>query len=139
MNKRRWIYLVVFLAVFFLIYQNDKMQDINNISFISKDDLVKDFANLKDNQDLPEPVLGGTFHAVEMYFPADFMGQKGDAFYVYMEDGHIGVTQYYLIHPESEDEKAPLTYKVKDSWENFRIPEGKYESYDFTEQVWKKV
>ncbi|MEA1961672.1 MAG: hypothetical protein U9N81_10465 [Bacillota bacterium] len=139
MNKRRLIYIYIFLItiVFVYVYQESK-SDILVDPFIDKQSIVEDFIDLSDNT-IPSGILGGTFYATEIYFPEKFSGIKGDSFYVALEDGHVMITAHYnIVAANGDDAKEPLLYEIKDSWDNFRPPAGKFESYNYLDETWKR-
>ncbi len=141
MKMRRYIYLIVFVMVGFMIYQYGDGKTIAPPQSISKQDVMKDFADLKGNKDIPSATLGGNYFATEVFFPDDYVGEQGDEFYVSMEDGHVMLTQKYIIEVigASKDKSGKLLYKLKDNWENFRPPAGKYESYKYDGKTWTKA
>lgn len=136
MRKRSVIYFLLFALIAFLFYQSETANHAKLPPVISKEEILTDFQDLEDN-DIPEGKLGGNFYVTHLYFPAGFQGQKGDVFYVSLEDGHIVITQYYIIQKE-QDESEKLIYRVKDTWENFQPPDGKYETYVNNEGKWQK-
>ena len=140
MKPRRIIYLLAMALVAYFLYTNTQTETIDTPQSITHKEIFADFADLSDN-DIPEATLGGTFFTTEIFFPADFIGDAGDEFYVTMEDGHTMYTQRYIIEKKinQPDETAELVYKLKVNWENFRPPAGKYESYKFDGEKWTQV
>lgn len=140
MKTRGIIYLLAFALIAYFLYTNSQNEPIAPPQSITRQEIFADFADLRDN-DIPEASLGGTFFTTEIFFPADFIGDAGDEFYVTMEDGHTLYTQRYIIEKEEArpDETARLIYKLKVNWENFRPPAGKYLSYKFDGEKWTKV
>lgn len=142
MKARRIIYLIVFLmAAVFIFKYGDNRQIVFYPDSISKQDVLKDFADLSDNKNIPAGELGGNYFATEVFFPDDYIGDQGDEFYVTLEDGHMQLTQKYLIEKVATkgDKSGILKYKLKENWENFKPPAGKYESYKFDGKKWTKV
>ena len=140
MKPRRILYLLAMALVAYFLYTNTQTETIDTPQSITHKEIFADFADLSDN-DIPEATLGGTFFTTEIFFPADFIGDAGDEFYVTMEDGHTMYTQRYIIEKKinQPDETAKLVYKLKVNWENFRPPAGKYESYKFDGEKWAQV
>lgn len=140
MKIRSFIYLVVFLIVGFIIFQYGEGREIKAPASISKNDILTDFADLKDN-DIPAGKLGGTYYTTHISFPDDFTGDQGDEFYVSMEDGHNTLTQRYIIEQigASKEKSGKLVYKLKVSWENYVPPTGKYETYKYDGKSWTKM
>jgi len=141
MKARRVIYLLAFLLVGFIVFKYGQGNEITPAPSISKQDVLKDFADLKDNQDIPDGTLGGSYYTTAVFFPDDYVGDRGDEFYVSMEDGHVMLTQKYTIQEigATKEKSGKLLYKVKDNWENFRPPTGKYETYKYDGQKWVKT
>lgn len=142
MNKRRVVYFTIIAALIlgYVYYYSSHKAEVISVPSISREIILQDFKDLEDNE-IPKGQLGGTFYPTIINFPTDFSGHKGQEFYVTMEDGHIILTQKYLIELiDNEGQQQELMYKVKDNWENFIPPEGKFESYsfDYSKQKWVK-
>ncbi len=140
MKIRSFIYLIVFVAVGLIIFKYGEGQDIVAPTSISKQEILADFADLQDN-DIPEATLGGTYFPTSISFPDDFVGDQGDEFYVSMEDGHVTLTQRYIIEQigASKEKSGKLVYKRKANWENYTPPAGKYETHKYDGKTWTKV
>ena len=140
MKIRSFIYLIVFLLIGLLIFKYGEGQEIVPPESVSKQDILTDFADLQDN-DIPAGTLGGTYFTTAVSFPDDFVGDQGDEFYVSMEDGHVALTQRYIIEQigASEDKSGKLIYKLKANFENFTPPAGKYETHKYDGKSWSKV
>lgn len=143
MKIRNFIYLVAFGIIAFLIFKHGTGDDITPapLPSISKQAVLEDFADLKDNPSIPSGSLGGTYYTTEVFFPDDYTGDIGDEFYVCMEDGHKLLTQKYVIYKTTaqQGQDESLQYKLKDSWEDFKPPKGKYESHKYDGKTWTKV
>lgn len=140
MKIRTVVYLLVFAFMAYFLYNYNQVEAIVAPPSITQQQIFSDFADLTDN-DIPAASLGGQFFTTEIFFPDDFVGDAGNEFYVSMEDGHVLYTQRYIIQEiDAQQGKAgKLVYKLKANWENFRPPAGKYESYKFDGEKWKKV
>lgn len=141
MKIRRFIYLIVFGMVAFMIFKYGDGREIVPPQSISKQDVLNDFADLQDNQGIPSGTLGGNYFTTEVFYPDDYIGDQGDEFYVSMEDGHDMLTQKYTIKEigSTQEKSGKLQYELKDNWENFKPPAGKYESYKYDGKKWTKV
>ena len=139
MNRR--IIYIIFLAVGAYIIYNLGLSNpgTDPIANIDKKAILQDFSDLRDNN-VPPGTLGGSFYPTYLFFPKDFQGKNGDEFYLSMEDGHIMLTQKYIIQPQVSKDGKPtqLLYQVKDTWENYRPPLGKFETYSFNGEIWNK-
>ncbi len=139
MNTRRIIYLLALALVAYFLFAHNQTETKQPPPSISRQEIFADFADLADN-DIPEATLGGTFFTTDVFFPADFIGEAGDEFYVTMEDGHNQYTQRYIIETKvQKDLSVELIYKPKANWQGFRPPEGKYESYKFDGEKWTQA
>ena len=140
MKIRSFIYLIVFLIVGFIIFKYGDGQEIVAPTSISKQAVLADFADLQNNE-IPEAELGGAYFTTAISFPDDFVGDQGDEFYVSMEDGHVTLTQRYIIEQigASEGKSGKLVYKLKANWENFTPPAGKYETFKYDGKTWTTV
>ncbi|CFX53308.1 Uncharacterized [Syntrophomonas zehnderi OL-4] len=141
MKTRNVIYLITFAIIAFLIFKYGGGEDTPPLASISKQDVLEDFADLQDNPGIPSGTLGGTYYTTEVFFPDDYTGDLGNEFYVAMEDGHSILTQKYVIYKTTAqtDQSESLQYKLKDSWEDFKPPAGKYESHKYDGKKWIKV
>jgi hypothetical protein len=95
MKARRPIYIIALALAVFLIYNWVPEKQESASLNISKEKILKDFENLKD-KNIPMGVLGGTFYTTRAYFPLDF-SEKQQCILCNMEDGHIAVTQKYML------------------------------------------
>lgn len=140
MKIRSVIYLIVFLMVGLVLFKYGEGREIVAPTSISKPDILADFADLKDNE-IPEAALGGIYYTTAIYFPDDFVGDQGNEFYVSMADGHVTLTQRYIIEQigGSKEKSGKLVYKLKSNWENFTIPAGKYETHKYDGKTWSTV
>lgn len=140
MKIRSFIYLTVFLIIGFIMFKYGDGKDIMPPASIDKDTVMADFADLKDNE-VPAGKVGGTYYTTQIAFPEDYMGDQGDEFYVSMEDGHVTLTQRYIIEEvgATKEKSGKLVYKVKASWDNFVPPAGKYETYKNDGKSWTKI
>lgn len=140
MKIRSFIYLMVFLFIGLIIFNYGNEKEIAPPASISKQDICTDFENLQDN-DVPAGQLGGIYYTTHISFPDDFLGDKGDEFYVSMEDGHNTLTQRYIIEEigASEEKSGNLVYKLKINWENYVPPAGKFETYRYDGKKWTKI
>lgn len=140
MKIRSFIYLIVFLIVGFIIFKYGDGQEIAAPASINKQDILTDFADLQNN-DIPKATLGGTYFTTAVFFPDDFVGDQGDEFYVSMEDGHVTLTQRYIIEQigASKEKSGKLVYKLKANWDNFTPPAGKYETHKYDGKTWTTV
>lgn len=140
MKIRSFIYLTVFLIIGFILFKYGDSQEIMPPASLDKDAIMTDFADLKDN-DIPVGKLGGIYYTTQICFPDDFMGDQGDEFYVSMEDGHVTLTQRYIIEEvgATKEKSGNLVYKLKADWENFVPPAGKYETYKYDGKNWTKI
>lgn len=140
MKIRSFIYLIVFLIIGLIIFKYGDGREIVPPASIGKQDILADFVDLQDN-DVPEGTLGGTYYTTAISFPDDFMGDQGDEFYVSMEDGHVALTQRYIIEQigATKEKSGQLVYKLKANFENFTPPAGKYETHNYDGKTWSKV
>ena len=140
MKIRSFIYLIVFLVVGLIIFKYGEGQEMVAPTSISKQDILADFVDLQNNE-IPEAALGGTYYTTAISFPDDFIGDQGDEFYVSMEDGHVTLTQRYIIEQivASNEKSGKLVYKLKANWENFIPPAGKYETHKYDGKTWTTV
>lgn len=140
MKIRSFIYLTVFIIVGFVLFKYGDGREIMPPASISQEAVMADFADLKDN-DVPAGKLGGTYYTTQVAFPDDYTGDQGDEFYVSMEDGHVALTQRYIIEEvgASKEKSGKLVYKLKASWEDFIPPAGKFETYEYDGKSWNKT
>ncbi|HRW12015.1 MAG TPA: hypothetical protein P5549_02710 [Syntrophomonas sp.] len=139
MNFRRVFYIIALALAAYFLYAHNQTETVRETPAISQQEIFADFADLADN-DIPKATLGGTFFTTDVFFPADFLGEAGDEFYVTMEDGHTQYTQRYIIATEvQKDLSVKLVYQPKANWEGFRPPDGKYESYQFDGEKWTQT
>lgn len=139
MKIRRILYLLALALLAYFLYTYNQTETVKAPPSITRQEIFADFADLADN-DIPEATLGGTFFTTDVFFPADFIGEAGDEFYVTMEDGHTLYTQRYIIEMVNQkDLPVKLIYKPKVNWEGFRPPDGKYESYKFDGEKWTQA
>ncbi len=136
MKARRPIYIIALALAVFLIYNWVPEKQESASLNISKEKILKDFENLKD-KNIPMAVLGGTFYTTRAYFPLDFSGEAGNVFYVSMEDGHIAVTQKYMLKYEKSSASS-YVYDFIQRWEDYRPPQGRFETYSFNGSQWTK-
>lgn len=140
MKIRSFIYLTVFLIIGFFLFKYGDGREIVPPASIDKEAVMTDFADLKDN-DVPAGKVGGAYYTTQIAFPDDFVGDQGDEFYVSLEDGHVALTQRYIIEEvgATKEKSGKLIYKLKANWENFVPPAGKYETYKYDGKSWSLV
>ena len=140
MKIRSFIYLLAFLIIGLIIFKYGDGREIIPPASISKQDILTDFADLRDN-DIPDGTMGGTYFTTAISFPDDFVGDQGDEFYVSMEDGHVALTQRYIIEQigASKEKSGKLVYKLKANFENYTPPAGKYETRKYDGKTWTEV
>lgn len=141
MKVRKLVYMLVLLVVGMLVYtsgQNDS--GLENVPSISKEVIFDDFKDLSAHQNEVKS-LGESFYPTDIFFPAGFYGYQGDEFYVTVQDGKSVATLKYLIREVSGDKGARkvLRYEWKDTWESFKPPGGKFESYELRNNSWIKT
>ncbi|HHW60763.1 MAG TPA: hypothetical protein GX404_02550 [Syntrophomonadaceae bacterium] len=132
MNKRAIVYIALFLVLGLFIYQSQYSHQVNIPPVISKNEILNDF---KDD-DVPDGV-GETLSVTHIFFPVGFQGQKGDVFYVTMKTGDKVLTRYYIIQEDKNNHDA-LDYNVKETWEDFQPPDGKYQTFVHSHGQWKE-
>lgn len=133
MNKRTIVYLILFLALGLFIYQSQCTHQVRMPPAISKSEILNDF---KD-QDVPDDSIEETLSITHIFFPSGFQGQKGDVFYVTMKTGDKVLTRYYIIQEDKNNPEA-LDYNVKETWEDFQPPDGKYQTFVHSDGQWKE-
>lgn len=140
MKIRSFIYLIAFIVIGLIIFKYGDGKEIVPPSSIGKQDILKDFADLQEN-DVPQGTMGGTYFTTAISFPDDFVGDQGDEFYVSMEDGHVALTQRYIIEQigATKEKSGKLIYKLKANFENYTPPAGKYETHKYDGKTWTKV
>lgn len=126
MRFRRILYLGA--AAFLLLYL------FNNILFdstpsrpaiIRAEDIIKDFTDLSDNPELPS-TANSPGQEKYLYVPRDFKGQAGAVFYVVIDD----IYQYKI---EMATDSQTISYNLKNSFNNIRLPEERFTIYDLNE------
>lgn len=142
MNIRRIIYIavIIFVAiVFFRGFINEPAKDIYGSEPLSQQKLLADFKALPGNT-LKDKDSGEVYNVSVMLFPENFKGESGDAFYVEMKKGENHLTIMYRIREvgNNEDEKK-LEYVQKNRWENIKLPEQKFEVYQWQNNQWEKL
>jgi len=125
--------LAVLLIYNYSTPQDEQMPDIS----VSKNQILDDFKSL-EQKDFGQGVLGGSFYPTYAYFPHDFDGKDGDMFYICAEDGHIVVTHKYKIRV-GDSAGAKVEYELIEKWEDYRPPEGRFETYSFDGTSWSEV
>lgn len=121
MRLRRILYLA--LAAFLILYLFNNVfrePSLSTLVTIGVDDIISDFADLTDNPELPATINGSEKY---LYVPKDFTGVSGQVFYLVIDD----IYQYKI---ESGEDKEKLNYNLKNTFNNIRLPEDRFNIYE---------
>lgn len=126
MRFRRILYLAA--AAFLLLYLfSNSLFDANPSKpvIIMAEDIIKDFTDLSDNSELPSTAnLPG--QEKYLYISKDFKGQVGEVFYIVADE----IYQYKI---ELATDSQTISYNLKNSFNNIRLPEDRFTIYDLNE------
>ncbi|MGI5920445.1 MAG: hypothetical protein ACOX6I_01760 [Syntrophomonadaceae bacterium] len=136
MNQRRVIYILALIVVAAVVYYSGNNQGIDIEPSISRQTILNDFKNLSDQKQ--ELAFDDSYHTTDVFFPESFNGYKGDEFYITVQSQTNITTLKYIIQEKGgENEQGPrLEYKLKDTWDNFKPPQGKFETYHLQDNEW---
>ncbi len=126
MRFRRILYLAA--AAFLLLYLfNNSLFDANPSKpvIIMAEDIIKDFTDLSDNSELP-PTANLPGQEKYLYISKDFKGQVGEVFYIVADE----IYQYKI---ELATDSQTISYNLKNSFNNIRLPEDRFTIYDLNE------
>ncbi|MDD3853526.1 MAG: hypothetical protein PHD40_07720 [Syntrophomonadaceae bacterium] len=120
MHKRQFIYIA--LAALVLFFLSRQLQEPARIEpeLLSRQTIMQQFESEAD---------------VSVAFPHKYRGDNGDAFYVILEKSGQTVTDYYEIYKDNDKNK--LQYRIKDHWENIRLPHSRFEVYKLEQGKWQ--
>lgn len=140
MNARRIIYIMALVLIAMVVYysgNNNQYQDI--APSITREAILDDFKEFSSHQKESKS-LPGDFKSTDAFFPAGFNGFEGDEFYITVQTEQTIATLKYVIRGKVEKPQnaQQLEYKLKDTWENFRPPQSKFESYHLQGNKWIK-
>jgi hypothetical protein len=137
MNARRIIYIIALAIVGMVVYYSGSFNQYPETeSFITREAILNDFKDFSGHQS-ESKTLAGNYKTTDIFFPADYNGSQGDEFYVTVQDGQAITTLKYVIK-EKANKPHQLEYQLKDTWENFKPPQGKFETYHLQENKWEK-
>ncbi|MEN6460329.1 MAG: hypothetical protein ABFC94_03020 [Syntrophomonas sp.] len=138
MNARRIIYIIALAIVaVVLYYSGNNNQYLNNEPVITRETILNEFKDFAGHQKESKSLVGD-FKTTDIFFPADFDGYQGDEFYVTVQDGQTIATLKYVIKEKVEKsaKTTQLEYRLKDTWRNFKPPQGKFETYHLQGNKW---
>lgn len=135
MNARRIIYIIALVIVGMIVYYSgDNSQYPETESSITRKTILNDFKDFTGHKNEAKS-LAGNFKTTDIFFPDDFNGSQGDEFYVTVQNGQLIATLKYVI-TEKDGNTRQLEYILKDTWENFKPPQGKFETYHLQDNKW---
>jgi hypothetical protein len=135
MSARRIVYLIALVIVGIVVYYSGSYNQYPvTESYITKESILNNFKNFSGYQN-DAKTLTGNYKTTDIFFPADYSGSQGDEFYVTIQDGQTVITLKYVIK-ERSDKPHQLEYQLKDTWENFKPPQGKFETYHLQDNRW---
>lgn len=120
MHKRPFIYIAIAALILFFI--NEQIQQPARVEpeLLSRQTIMQQFESKTE---------------VSVAFPLKYRGDSGDAFYVIREKSGQTVTDYYEIYKDND--KNLLQYRVKDHWENIRLPLSRFDIYKLEQGKWQ--
>lgn len=133
MKLRRPLIYIIAIVLLYLVYSqygsqltNEKVTIPMPPDPISKEQIFKDLADLKDNELPVKPELGGSFYTTAIRINQDFKGVDGDQLYAAIEDGHVA---YILEYTLKEQYDRKLVYQVSRVIEGTTWPAGEGDIY----------
>jgi len=133
--NRRAVYFAVIIFIALLFFYNSSGKDLFTFEpeIVKKEEILNDFKKLADDK---QTSTGEVINIKYIFFPLDYTGEAGDLFYAGKEMGDNYFTEKYLI--KKTDDGRDLIYILKDTWENVRLPEAKFETYIRENNEWVK-
>jgi len=133
--NRLAVYFAVIIFIALLFFYNSSGKDLFTFEpeTVKKEEILNDFKKLADDK---QTSTGEVINIKYIFFPLDYTGEAGDLFYVGKETGDNYFTEKYLI--KKTDDGRDLIYILKDTWENVRLPEAKFETYIRENNEWVK-
>jgi hypothetical protein len=134
MNIRRILYIGAFCLIVAFLYYNQQSEVTPIPPTLSEDSVLESF---QQKSQIPEELAQTGYEATDIFFPDDYQGQAGDEFYVTLAQGDKFLTFKYLIRTQEKGEE--LEYYLKDKWENYKPPAGKFRQYQRQDSGWKEI
>ena len=122
MHKRPIIYIAFAALILFFINEQIQEPAQTEPELLSRQTIMQQFES--------EAV-------VSVAFPHNYRGDNGDAFYVIRGKSGQTVTDYYEIYKDPD--KNLLKYRVKDHWENIRLPLSRFDIYKLEQGKWQPL
>lgn len=130
MRWRRLFYMIP-LFIMAIMLGKEFLEDNNNkILLKTETEVMQDFRDSRNIQNVPRTESGADYYVTGLYFPPNYSGISGDAFYVGWGNGSKRLTQHYVLKV-SEPEHDHLDFVLKDTWEDYLPPADKFTFYSF--------
>lgn len=129
MKWRRVIYIALVVLVAAIIFRN-----IPDTKPQPPEALLYQQVILHDFQHLEHSAYNrGEYEPDSIYFPYNYIGDRGDAFYLSIKNKQGMTTLKYVL---ARDSSGQLEYKLKNRWPDVTLPTDRFESYKYEDGKW---
>lgn len=128
MSKRRLFYLLPMLIMFFWLEGGLEERKPGIAEIKTEKQVLEDFTRIANINIVPKTESGANYSVSGIYFPVNYSGIEGDAFYVGWVNAEKRLTQSYLL-VRSQSNSNQLDYILKDTWDDYLPPEDKFRYY----------
>ncbi len=129
MNWRRVIYIALVVFVAAMIFRNvpDTKPEPPPPLF-DQQVILHDFQHLEHSA-----YDGGKYQPDSIYFPYNYIGDRGDAFYLSIKTEEGITTLKYVLDRKPSGQ---MEYNLKNRWPDVTLPTDRFESYKFENGKW---
>ena len=132
MNWRRVIYIAVIVFVAAMIFRN-----IPDTKPESPAALFDQQVILHDFQHLEHSVYEeGKYQPDSIYFPYNYVGDRGDAFYLSIKNNEGITTLKYVLNRKPSGQ---MEYELNNRWPDVTLPTDRFESYKYEDGKWVTI